>query len=179
MKRLFLVLSVVILTTCSGEDDPEAEREKIMEVIRTETRSYFTFDFETWKKSFLDTTYFIYAGYWDGYHDSKGIRYFTGYDSFTETARTDFDKRRKLGADWPYEVAQYKNLNIQIDGSLAYATFTETAFNKLTKESYPGNFQVRVLQKENNEWKISYMGVYFLPADVKAFNLPLTYRPAD
>lgn len=175
--RVVLLLACLLLIAfgCSRKNNLEAERAAVMDAVETETRLFFSLDYDKWKECFLDTSYYTYAGYWDGYLDTKGIRIHEGYKSFTGTEAEDFNFRKTKGAGWAYQIAERTNVNVQISGSLAYVTFSEVAYHKTTKESYPSNLQIRVLQKKDGKWKICHMGYYFFPEGVKRFDLPLTY----
>jgi hypothetical protein len=170
-----LVLLFLIASGCSRKDSPEEERTAVMNVVDSETKLFYSLDYDKWKECFLDTSYFAYAGYDDGDHTKSGIGIIQGYKSFTQAAFEDFNDRKSKGTGRAYQAAERTDLNVQISGSLAYVTFSEIAYHKTKKENYTSNLQLRVLQKRDGKWKICHMGYYSFPEDVKRLDLPLTY----
>lgn len=145
-----------------GTPEYEAESEKIMATINAEFIAYFIKDYEEWQSKYVHEDYFKYWGYWDGYPEK--IRQ---YNTWQEL---DIDKKKRMASEtkayWDGENVgmDIRDLNIQIRGDVAWATFKQISRNQKTGEYLGEALETKILEKEDGEWKIAYLNFLYFPS---------------
>ena len=153
IKGFIYAAAFLLMASCSGKIDPEVEKQKIIDVINTETQAYMDYDFEKVKSFFV--------------HDSLNFRLTTGADDhfFLEgwDAIEDFYREELVENDPQREPDHHvtvtkDNYRIKLYEKSAYVLCTETwtyciADDKIEIDSR----QVRFLEKVDGEWKIAFL----------------------
>jgi hypothetical protein len=156
------VMLLITLTHCSDEKksvDLEKEKEAIKKVIALETEAYYKQDFDLWRTTYLDTSYFRMYGYWEGY--SEKVRSFYGFNELESFKKKQFDENQTL---WTGSTETRLNENFRISTDMAWYTFDQESFDKDGK--FLGkSLEIRILEKHNDEWKIAMLGYHYLPFD--------------
>jgi hypothetical protein len=134
-------------TPSAKPNEKSADVEAIKEVIARETKAYFGIDYKTWMECWIHSP----SAYWS-YADQEGINYFEGWKSI-EVGFNDYfvtSKPANIQIDRTWQ-------EVKVYGNGAYARFKQT----LTTDGVAGPVQVeiRVLEKEKNQWKILLVGV--------------------
>jgi hypothetical protein len=128
-------------------NEKSADVDAIKAVIERETKAYFSIDYKTWMECWIHSP----SAYWS-YADQEGINYFEGWKSI-EVGFNDYfvtSKPANIQIDRTWQ-------EVKVYGNGAYARFKQT----LTTDGVQGPVQVeiRVLEKEKNQWKILLVGV--------------------
>jgi hypothetical protein len=128
-------------------NEQSADVNAIKAVIERETKAYFSIDYKTWMECWIHSP----SAYWS-YADQEGINYFEGWKSI-EVGFNDYfvtSKPANIQIDRTWQ-------EVKVYGNGAYARFKQT----LTTDGVQGPVQVeiRVLEKEKNQWKILLVGV--------------------
>jgi hypothetical protein len=119
----------------------------IKTVIEQETKAYFGVDYKTWMESWIHTP----SAYWS-FADTTGIISYEGWKAieigFTDYFVTSKPSNTHVERTWQ---------EVKIYGDGAYARFKQ----RVITDGVPGPEQVeiRVLEKNNNNWKILLVGV--------------------
>jgi len=138
--------------------DFEKEKTAIQAIIALETESYYKQDFETWKSTYLQTAAFRKFGYWEGYPE-KVVSY-NGFESLAADKKKQFDNNETL---WQGSTEERTNENFQITNDMAWYTFEQSSYEKDTRKFLGKSLETRILQKENGEWKIAFLGFHYYP----------------
>ncbi|NJM24828.1 MAG: nuclear transport factor 2 family protein [Bacteroidia bacterium] len=122
------------------------EIEAIKSVIERETKAFFEIDYDTWKNHWVHAPY----AFWS-FADTTDVNSFTGWDQihagFAEYFKTAKPSTAKIDRNW---------LEFRIYGSGAYVRFTQLVKDDIRR---PEQAEVRVLEKENGQWKIVCVSV--------------------
>ncbi|MBP6686670.1 MAG: hypothetical protein KA160_02330 [Lacibacter sp.] len=165
MKRIIFLLGLCFfLTNCNQQKqegntvDFEKEKAAIQAVIAKETESYYKQDFEAWKSTYLQSTAFRKFGYWEGYPEK--VVSSIGFASLEAEKKKQFDKSETL---WQGSTEERKNENFRISNDMAWYTFEQSSYEKDTRKLLGVSLETRILEKENGEWKIAYLGFHYYP----------------
>lgn len=172
MKKLFipffLLLIVAGIVSCKNTQptvsEIEKEKKAIKEVIARETEAYYKQDFIGWKNTYVDQPYFRSYGYWEGYPEK--VRYYNGFDTLQSFKKRQFDQNKTL---WKGSREERKNENFRIYPGMAWYTFEQISYAANTGKILGRSVETRILEKQNGEWKIAYLGFHYLP-DAVDFN---------
>jgi hypothetical protein len=154
----------MLISSCTQQQsmptavDFEKEKAAIQAVIAKETESYYKQDFETWKSTYLQTTAFRKFGYWEGYPE-KVVSYI-GFDSLAADKRKQFEANETL---WQGSTEERINEHFRISHNMAWYTFEQNSYEKDTRRFLGKSLETRILEKENDEWKIAYLGFHYYP----------------
>ena len=143
--------------------DYEAEKAAILRVVADETETYYRQDYAAWRNTYLDTSYFRMIGYWDGWPHKLEWR-----DGF---AALDSVKKKQFAADktiWKGSTETRDNENLRIYPDVAWYTFDQDSWEKDTRRFLGRSKELRILEKHGGQWKIVYLGYYYLPMDTTA-----------
>ena len=167
MKIIFLLLgSCILLTNCTQQRpvvstvDFEKEKAAIQAVIAKETESYYKQDFEAWKSTYLQSPAFRKFGYWEGYPEKVASS--IGFESLAAEKKKQFDANETL---WQGSTEERTNENFRISNDMAWFTFEQNSFEKDTRKFLGKSLETRILEKENGEWKIAYLGFHYYPME--------------
>ncbi len=138
--------------------DYEKEKAAIRAVIAKETESYYKQDFEAWKSTYLQTAAFRKFGYWEGYPEKVVAN--IGFESLATEKKKQFDSNETL---WQGSTEERTNENFRITANMAWYTFEQNSFEKGTRKFLGKSLETRILEKENGEWKIAYLGFHYYP----------------
>ncbi len=165
MKITIYLLGVCFfLTNCkqqtqeSSTVDFEKEKTAIQAVIAKETESYYKQDFEAWKSTYLQTPAFRKFGYWEGYPEKVASN--IGFESLSKEKKKQFDSNETL---WQGSTEERTNENFRISNDMAWFTFEQNSYEKNTRKFLGKSLETRILEKENGEWKIAYLGFHYYP----------------
>ena len=154
----------IILTKCTQQQpvadniDFEKEQAAIEAVIAKETESYYKQDFEAWKSTYLQSPAFRKFGYWEGYPE-KVVSYL-GFESLATEKKKQFDNNETL---WQGSTEERTNENFRISNDMAWYTFEQNSYEKDTRKFLGKSMETRILEKQNGEWKIAYLGFHYYP----------------
>lgn len=158
----------IFLTNCSQQQpvadtiDFEKEKVAIEAVIAKETESYYKEDFEAWKSTYLQSPAFRKFGYWEGYPE-KVVSYI-GFESLAAEKKNQFDNNETL---WQGSTEERTNENFRISNDMAWYTFEQNSYEKDTRKFLGKPMETRILEKQNGEWKIAYLGFHYYPMPVE------------
>ncbi len=161
---IFLLGACLFLAGCNHQKqesdtvDFEKEKAAIQAVIAKETESYYKQDFEAWKSTYLQTAAFRKFGYWEGYPEKVVAN--IGFESLATEKKKQFDSNETL---WQGSTEERTNENFRISKNMAWYTFEQNSFEKGTKKFLGKSLETRILEKENGEWKIAYLGFHYYP----------------
>ena len=165
MKRIiFLLGTCFFLVNCKEQKqesatlDFEKEKAAIQAVIAKETESYYKQDFEAWRSTYLQSPAFRKFGYWEGYPEKVVSN--IGFESLEKEKKKQFDKSQTL---WQGSTEERKNENFRISNNMAWYTFEQSSYEKDTRKLLGISLETRILEKENGEWKIAYLGFHYYP----------------
>lgn len=165
MKLIIILLGACLfLANCNHQKqesdtvDFEKEKAAIQAVIAKETESYYKQDFEAWKSTYLQTAAFRKFGYWEGYPEKVVAN--IGFESLAAEKKKQFDSNETL---WQGSTEERTNENFRISNNMAWYTFEQNSFEKGTKKFLGKSLETRILEKENGEWKIAYLGFHYYP----------------
>lgn len=159
-----LLATCILLTNCIQKKpvtpavDFEKEKTAIKAVIARETESYYKQDFEAWKSTYLQSSAFRKFGYWEGYPEKVVSN--IGFESLAAEKKKQFDANETL---WQGSVEERSNENFRISSDIAWYTFEQNSFNKDTRKFLGKSLETRILEKENGQWKIAYLGFHYYP----------------
>ncbi len=140
--------------------DFEKEKAAIQAVIAKETESYYKQDFEAWKSTYLQSPAFRKFGYWEGFPEKVTAN--IGFESLKEEKKKQFDANETL---WKGSTEERSNENFRITSDMAWYTFEQNSYEKDTRKFLGKSLETRILEKENGEWKIAYLGYHYYPVE--------------
>lgn len=156
----FLICFIVLVLNCgaglaqkkSKSNAPENDIAAIKAVIEKETKAFFEIDHKTWADHWVHEPY----AFWS-FADTTDVNSFTGWadinKGFDEYFKTSKPSQAKIDRQW---------LDFRIYGDGAYVRFTQ----KVNDESRrPEQAEVRVLEKQNGQWKIVCVSVIAIQKD--------------
>ncbi|MEZ4772519.1 MAG: hypothetical protein R3D00_04990 [Bacteroidia bacterium] len=165
MKIIIPLFAICLLFTNCTQQQPgtptvdfEKEKAAIQAVIAKETESYYKQDFEAWKSTYLQSPAFRKFCYWEGYPE-KVIAY-VGFESLAAEKKKQFDANETL---WQGSTEERTNENFRITNDMAWYTFEQNSYEKDTRAFLGKSLETRILEKENGEWKIAYLGYHYYP----------------
>lgn len=97
-------------------------------------------------------------GYWEGFPEK--ISYHNGFESLKETKKKQFEQDQTL---WKGSTEERDNECIRVVRDMAWYTFDQYSYEKGTRKLLGKSLETRILEKQNGEWKIAYLGYYYLP----------------
>lgn len=165
MKLSIYLLGICIgLMSCQQKQsagntlDVEKEKAAIQAVIAKETESYYLQDFEAWKSTYLQSPAFRKFGYWEGYPEKVVSN--IGFESLAAEKKKQFDANETL---WKGSTEERKNESFRITDAMAWYTFEQWSYEKDSRKFLGRSLETRILEKENGEWKIAYLGFHYYP----------------
>jgi hypothetical protein len=166
MKLMISLLGIcILLANCTQQQqtvthavDFEKEKAAIRAVIAKETESYYKQDFEAWKSTYLQSAAFRRFGYWEGYPEK--VISVIGFDSLSAQKKRQFDANETI---WKGSTEERTNENFRISTDMAWYTFEQNSYEKETRKFLGKSLETRILEKENGEWKIAYLGFHYYP----------------
>lgn len=162
MKKSLLLLSALALFARCQQPVPtvdiEKEKAAIKAVIATETESYYQQDFEGWKSTYLDSPAFRKYGYWEGF--AEKVTFNNGFESLEAEKKKQFEENKTL---WKGSTEERENENFRISSDMAWYTFEQLSYEKDTRKLLGKSLETRILEKQNGEWKIAYLGYHYFP----------------
>ena len=169
MKIISSLLGICILFTNCSHQQPvkqavnfEKEKAAIQAVIAMETESYYKQDFEAWKSTYLQSSAFRKFGFWEGY--SEKVVSNIGFESLAAEKKKQFDANATL---WRGSTEERTNENFRITNDMAWYTFEQNSYEKETRKFMGKSLETRILEKENGQWKIAYLGFHYYPMEEK------------
>ena len=161
LQAFLALLTCFLLAACHQQPEPldiEKEKAAIKAVIAKETETYYRQDFEGWKSTYLESPDFRMRGYWDGFPEK--ISYHNGFESLKATKKKQFEQDQTL---WKGSVEERDNECIRVARDMAWYTFDQYSYEKGTRKLLGKSLETRILEKQNGEWKIAYLGYYYFP----------------
>lgn len=170
MKIIIALLGICIfVTNCTQpqEQQPviasvdfEKEKAAIQAVIAKETESYYKQDFEAWKSTYLQSSAFRKFGYWEGYPEKVISN--IGFESLAAAKKKQFEANETI---WRGSTEERTNESFRISNEMAWYTFEQNSYEKNTRKFLGKSLETRILEKENGEWKIAYLGFHYYPME--------------
>lgn len=149
----FIVLSILVMSSCQTPVDVEAEKAAIIQVINAETQAYLDYDYEKVISYFVqDSLNFRLSS---GADDHVFMEGWNEVDSFF---KTDIVQGAESGLTDTHVTVTKDDYRIKVYEHTAYVICTETwtyttDANDLEIESR----QVRFMEKVDGEWKIAFL----------------------
>jgi hypothetical protein len=122
--------------------------EAIKALIERETKAYFNIDYKTWTESWVHSPSALWS-----FADSTGITTYEGWKAI-EIGFTDYfvtskpDYRTNIERTWQ---------EVKVYGNGAYARFKQYVVTNGVRG--PEQLEIRILEKDQNQWKILLVGV--------------------
>lgn len=166
IKLVFSLALIMPFISCSNAEktEPELDFEKekaaIQAVIAKETESYYEQDFEAWKSTYLQSPAFRKFGYWEGF--PQKIETNIGFESLANQKEKQF---RDNATIWKGSVEERSNENFRISKDMAWYTFEQISYEKESHKFLGKSLETRILEKENGQWKIAYLGYHYYPLE--------------
>ncbi len=160
-NTLLLFLLAILLSNCTQQPpalDFEKEKAAIQAVIAKETESYYKQDFENWKSTYLESPAFRMYCYWEGYPEK--VKFHNGFESLKAEKKKQFEANATL---WTGSTEERANENFRISHDMAWYTFEQYSYEKDTRKLLGKSLETRILEKENGQWKIAYLGYHYFP----------------
>lgn len=156
MKKITFLLIILVFPfagICQGNTDLEQEKAAIKAVIEKETQAYINVDYKSWRDCYIQEE--PYARINSGKESWGGANSWAAHDSSMNAGYQNYTGEKPLPMTFKNE--DYK---IRVTPGAAWAVYKENWFDK--EGSKTGwNMNTRFLEKQNGEWKISYVGVLF------------------
>jgi hypothetical protein len=155
MKPTIFLFAFLFMIGCSS--NPESEIAAIKKVIELETSSFYKVDRENWSASWTQTPY----AYWS-YSDSSGTSFLEGWETIDNNFDSYFKTQvpnRNIDVAHPEDELtierDYKEFRIYNNG--AFVQYTQKVKdNQINRDE---TSQIRVLEKQNGKWLVSYVGI--------------------
>lgn len=170
MKKITFSLAIgILLSACTPQQpaaplavDFEKEKAAIQAVIAKETESYYKQDFEAWKSTYLESPAFRKFGYWEGFPEK--VTFNNGFESLKEEKKKQFEADATI---WKGSTEERLNENFRISQDMAWYTFEQLSYEKDTRKMLGRSLETRILEKQNGDWKIAYLGYHYFPDTLK------------
>ncbi|MCB0032885.1 MAG: nuclear transport factor 2 family protein, partial [Anaerolineales bacterium] len=136
--------------TPTAQDD---EKVAIMQVVAKESIAFWDKDFEVWASCWVQEPYVRLAGWWA----QGGVTVIEGWEELSGRMKELMETNPEPNPT----AAQVRreNINLLIKGDMAWLTFDQ--YGEDTGDlimDMPGlSRETRVLERQNNEWKIIYV----------------------
>jgi hypothetical protein len=155
MKDLTLLLIFTFsLSLLSAQNKDE---EAIKKVIIDEMDAYITSNVEAWANTQMQTPYHSTL------HKFVNVSSSIGWDKKYADAKKTFGTPNDIAYKKSYSKVNRTDWNIQIRGNVAWARWKDTW--DMTNGSVLPMYNFKVLEKQNNQWRISHVGVYTAPEE--------------
>jgi hypothetical protein len=156
MKPLLILIMFLSVLSCnapSGQNEIEA----IKKAIESETYSFYKLEKQNWENTWTQTPY----AYWS-YSDSTGTSFLEGWDKITQNFDGYFKTQipnRNIDVAHPDDdliiERDWKEFRVYGDG--AFVQYTQRVKDKLIDRDETS--QIRVLEKKDGKWLVSYVGI--------------------
>ena len=161
----FIITGILIhfLTGCSTKNEVDMEKEKaaIKNVIAAETEAYYKQDYDRWRSTYVNDAHFRSYGYWEGYPEK--VRYYNGFDTLGKFKKKQFEDDRTY---WQGSIEERFNENFRIFPGVAWYTFEQVSYDSTKQKVYGRSVETRILEKQDGQWKIAYLGFHYIPDPV-------------
>jgi len=131
-----------------------SDEEAILEVIKTDLKSYLAKDKKTWEKGWVHDTRMT------SFMECGTLQIARGYEAFRNNVFAAMDC-----FPTPSEpIVQRENLCIHVNGDMAWATFDQIVTNAddpVAPPNFSHNF--RLFEKIQSDWQVVFHGVWALP----------------
>jgi len=84
----------------------------------------------------------------------------TGFEMLVAEKKKQFEANETL---WQGSTEERSNENFRISSDMAWFTFEQNSYEKDTRKFLGKWLKTRILEKENGEWKIAYLGYHYYP----------------
>lgn len=158
MKKILLALfacSLLAVVCCQDESGIEKEKKAIIAVIEAEKSAYYNQDL-----SVLDKSWIQESSSRKLFLTSHGITELSGWKEIHQ------NNIEAIERDWNehVETVQYSNYSINVYGSTALVYHdSEHRITDHEEESILNMKRILHLVKIEDEWKIDFMAMYFMP----------------
>jgi hypothetical protein len=130
------------------KNDPSSkEIKQIKDVIERETTAFFEIDKQTWSACWAHEPY----SFWS-FADTTDVNSFSGWEAihqgFAEYFASSKPSTAKIDRNW---------LDVKVFGNGAYVRFTQHVRDQDISRGEQA--EVRVLEKQNGQWRIVHVGV--------------------
>jgi hypothetical protein len=135
----------------------QSEEETIKKVIIDEMDAYITSNVEAWANAQMQTPYHSTL------HKFVNVSSAVGWDKKYEDAKKNFGTPNDIAYKKSYDKVNRTDWNIQIRGNVAWARWKDTW--DMVNGSVLPMYNLKILEKQNNQWRISHAGVYSAPEE--------------
>lgn len=150
LSNLTVALIILILSgnLCAQKKDPSSKEIKLIkDLIERETKAFFEIDKKTWSECWSHEPY----AFWS-FADTTDVNSFSGWEAirqgFSEYFASSKPSTAKIDRKW---------LEVKVFGNGAYARFTQHVSDDDISRGEQA--EVRVLEKQNGQWRIVHVGV--------------------
>jgi hypothetical protein len=88
------------------------------------------------------------------------VIFHNGFESLKAEKKKQFEEDKTL---WKGSTEERENENFRISSDMAWYTFEQLSYEKDTRKLLGKSLETRILEKQNGEWKIAYLGFHYLP----------------
>jgi hypothetical protein len=158
---IFSALTLLSLFACqpvAPKFDLEQEKAAIQKVIAEETETYYRQDFAGWKNTYADAPYFRSYCYWEGWPEK--VRAYNGFDTLAQLKKAQFEQDKTI---WKGSTEERSHENFRIFPEVAWYTFEQHSYEKDTRKFLGRSLETRILEKQDGQWKIVYLGYHYFP----------------
>jgi hypothetical protein len=134
-----------------------SEEEAIKKVIIDEMDAYLTSNLEAWANAQMQTPYHSTL------HKFAKVSSSVGWDKKYEDAKKTFGTPNDIAYKKSYIKVNRTDWNIQIRGNVAWARWKDMW--DMTNGSELPMYNLKVLEKQNNQWRVAHVGVYTAPEE--------------
>lgn len=159
MKNFILLLISTLSMNLLSAQTPSVstDEDAIKKVIIDEMDAYSTSNLEAWANAQMQTPYHSTL------HKFVNVSSAVGWDKKYEDAKKNFGTPNDIAYKKSYVKVNRTDWNIQIRGNVAWARWKDTW--DMTNGSVLPMYNLKILEKQNNQWRISHVGVYTAPEE--------------
>ena len=152
---ILFLFTVFLVCSCQKKSDMEKEKEAIKSVIEAELKASFYGDYESWKD------FFAHEPNTFCFHSDRGnCNSWVGWEEIRTEAKNFIRPERTAGRI--YE--GYYDYSVRICEESALATFKTKMIVIQISDTYDCEItgtEMRVLEKQDGQWKITYLGTVY------------------
>jgi hypothetical protein len=159
MKNALLFFCLMAISTQITAQTPSvnSEEEAVKKVIIDEMDAYITSNLEAWANAQMQTPYHSTL------HKFVNVSSNVGWEKKYADAKKGFGTPNDVAYKKSYSKVNRTDWNIQIRGNVAWARWKDTW--DMVNGSVLPMYNLKILEKQNNQWRIAHAGVYTAPEE--------------
>ena len=134
--------------------DPNAEEAAVMQVIEGESAAFWQKDFDQWSSYWAHGPYVRIMGWWE----DGGISVSEGWEAISTGMKKLMDENPEPNPT--AGLVRRENVNMRVSDAMALVTYDQYGLDTGDERmDMPGlSRETRVLEKQDGQWKIIYVG---------------------